>query len=185
MTQRALTISRFQPFHLGHYRTIKKMKEDGYEEIVVGIGSAEKSYRPDNPFTCSERTEMIHAVLKNEGFKHYFLIPIRDIDDYDLWVCHAERLSPKFEVVYTGNPLTVELFRRANYNVIKGERDIIQDFSKNPVETINVSGTTIREMIVNNNQRWKDLVPAQVHEKILEFDGVERIRKLFSIRDDE
>jgi len=181
MVKRALTISRFQPFHLGHYKTIKKMEKDGYEEIILGIGSAEKSYSPNNPFECKERVEMIHSVLMNENFKHYFIIPIRDIDDYDLWVYHVVRLVPKFDVVYAGNPLTIELFRRAGYKVVEEERMTLTNFNKNPMEVISVSGSTIREMIVNDNEMWVNLVPEPVYKKILEFDGVKRVKKLYSM----
>jgi nicotinamide-nucleotide adenylyltransferase len=181
MEKRALTISRFQPFHIGHYETIKKMKNDGYEEIIIGIGSSEKSYRPDNPFTCSERIDMIYPVVSREGFKNCFIIPIRDIDDFDLWTYHVARLVPKFNAVYSGNPLTAELFDKAGYKVIQEERKVLTDFSKKPVDTIKVSGTKIREMIFKDDQRWKDLVPIPVYEKIVEFGGVERIKKLYSI----
>ena len=178
---RALTISRFQPFHLGHYRTIKRMKRDGYEEIIIGIGSAERSYRPRDPFDCRERMEMIHSVLKSEGFKHYFLIPIRDIDDYDLWVSHVVRLVPKFEVVYAGNPLVIELFEKAGYKVIKEERTVLTIRDKGSIREINVCGSAIRKMIAEGDETWKRLVPKEVYEKITEFRGMERIRKLYSM----
>jgi nicotinamide-nucleotide adenylyltransferase len=181
MVERAFTISRFQPFHNGHYKTIERMKKDGYKEIIIGIGSAEKSYRPDNPFTCSERIEMIHSVLRNEDFEHYFIIPVRDIDDYDLWVKHVVRLVPKFDVLYAGNPLIIELFKKAGYKVVKDERIVLTDFSKKAIKPINLSGSMIREMIVDNNEIWKRLVPREVYKKILEFNGIERIKKLNSM----
>jgi nicotinamide-nucleotide adenylyltransferase len=178
--KRALTISRFQPFHIGHYETVKKIKNDGYEEIIIGIGSAEKSYRPDNPFTCSERIEMIYPVVSKEGFKNYFIVPITDIDDFDLWAYHVERLVPRFDAVYSGNPLAAELFSKAGYEVVQEERKTITDFKK-PVETIKVSGTKIREMIIKDDQRWRNFVPPSVYDKIIEFEGVERIKKLYSM----
>jgi nicotinamide-nucleotide adenylyltransferase len=179
--KRALNISRFQPFHNGHYSTIRRIRNDGYEEIILGVGSAEKSYRPNNPFTCSERIEMIHSVLKDEKLQHYFIVPIRDIDDYDLWVAHAVRLVPKFDAVYAGNPLTAELFRTAGYNVVEQERLSVSDFREKQPKTMNVTGTLIRGMIANGDESWKGMVPYQVYTKILEIDGVNRIKRLNSM----
>lgn len=181
MTKRAFTISRFQPFHLGHYDTIQRMRNDGYDEIVIGIGSAEKSNHPRYPFSCGERIEMINSVLRAEGVDNYFFVPVRDLNDYDLWVAHIVRLSPEFEVVYAGNPLTSYLFGRAGYKVVKERRKTVSDWKKSPPESVQVSGSTIREMIVDHNDAWKKLVPRQVCEKILEFDGEERIRELYSM----
>lgn len=66
-TKRAMTLSRFQPFHLGHLKTVQRMKQDGYKGIVVCIGSPEKSHGPRDPLTCGERIEMLHSVLRTKG----------------------------------------------------------------------------------------------------------------------
>jgi nicotinamide-nucleotide adenylyltransferase len=178
MAKRAITVSRYQPFHIGHLQTVRDMKKDGYEEIIVGIGSAEKSKTPENPFNCSERMEMVHAVLKEEGFKHYFIVPIRDLGDYDLWMTHVERLVPKFDAVYEGNPQAADLFREKGYKIVEQKRKTVTDFKKNPPEAIEVSGTEIRKMILNDDYRWKKLGPPQGGEKKVEYNGADRIKSL-------
>lgn len=170
--KRALTIARFQPLHLDHYRAIQRMKEDGYEEVIIGLGSAECSYTMRNPFECRERIEMVHSVLKDEGFKHYFIIPIRDIGDNDLWATHVVRLVPEFEMLYSTNPLVIRLFKNLGYRVVD---DVLAVEGSN-----RISGAMIREMIARGDEKWKELVPRQVYEKILEFDCVERIKELYS-----
>lgn len=175
---RALTISRFQPFHVGHEQNIDMMRDDGYKEIVIGIGSAEKSYTPDNPFTCGERMEMVDAAVRGKGFKNYFIVPVRDIGDYDLWATHVERLMPRFDAVYGGNPLMKLLLEDKGYKVIELERKKLTDFDKNPAEVIEVSGTKIRNMILKDDCRWRKMVPPAVCKKIEEYGGVDRIKTL-------
>ena len=54
-----LVIGRFQPFHIGHEFLVRKALDE-CDKVIVGIGSAEKCYTPENPFTCGERVDMIH-----------------------------------------------------------------------------------------------------------------------------
>jgi nicotinamide-nucleotide adenylyltransferase len=181
MTKRALTIARFQPFHNGHYETIKRMKNDGYDEIIIGIGSSEVSTTPKNPFTCSERMEMIYSVLKYQNFKHYFLVPIRDVNDNDLWVSHVKRLVPEFDTVYSGNPLLIRLFTQANYNVVFDGRRFVKDYRKDPAELVPVSATKIRELMVNDDNFWEEMVPERAYESIMKIDGVKRIKEIYAM----
>jgi nicotinamide-nucleotide adenylyltransferase len=62
--RRAFYIGRFQPFHLGHYSVITSIARD-VDELVIGIGSAQKSHEPKNPFTAGERVMMIRHALKD------------------------------------------------------------------------------------------------------------------------
>ena len=62
MTSTALFIGRFQPFHEGHLSVVKRALRDN-DFLLIGIGSAEEDYLPDNPFTAGERWEMIRAAL--------------------------------------------------------------------------------------------------------------------------
>src|SRR3970040_1541422 len=54
MPGRALWIGRFQPFHLGHLSMAKRILAE-VDELVIGIGSAQYSHTPENPFTAGER----------------------------------------------------------------------------------------------------------------------------------
>jgi hypothetical protein len=36
-------------------------------------------------------------------------------------------------------------------------------------------------MIIKDDQRWRNFVPPSVYDKIIEFEGVERIKKLYSM----
>jgi bifunctional NMN adenylyltransferase/nudix hydrolase len=51
-------VGRFQPFHIGHHKTIQKaLNQSKY--VFIGIGSAEKPRDSRNPFTFEERKSLI------------------------------------------------------------------------------------------------------------------------------
>jgi len=109
--RRALFIGRFQPFHNGHLASVKHILDE-CGELVIAVGSPDKSHQPDNLFTLGERIEMIHESLKDEGLSaRAIAIGVPDISYNALWARHVTALSPIFDVVYTNNPLVSRLFR--------------------------------------------------------------------------
>jgi len=165
MTKRtALFIGRFQPFHLGHLSVIQEISPK-YEKIIVAIGSAEENYLPNNPFTAGERFEMIRATLKAENFDlaKIAIMPVRNINNYALWVRHVELILPRFDVVYTGSSIVKRLFEN------DGKYEI-QKVSKK----INLNATTVRQQILNS-EKWENLVHPVVFEYIESINGEKRI----------
>ncbi|MFY9716534.1 MAG: nicotinamide-nucleotide adenylyltransferase, partial [Thermoplasmata archaeon] len=115
---RGLLVGRFQPFHSGHLGLVRRIRADApSDELVLAIGSAEQSYTPENPFTASERYEMIARALAEAGVAGVVAIPVPDIHRHSLWVGYLEGLLPPFRRVYTNNPLTRLLFEKAGYAV--------------------------------------------------------------------
>ena len=164
---RGLLIGRFQPFHLGHMYVIKKIAEE-VDEIIIGIGSAQKSHSLENPFTAGERLMMISRSLYENGIdKNYYIIPINDIDNNSLWVSHVKSLTPPFDKVYSGNPLVKRLFKEAGKEVATPPLFNRKEYS----------GTEIRRRMLNG-EPWEELVPKAVVEVIEEVKGVERLRDL-------
>jgi nicotinamide-nucleotide adenylyltransferase len=162
---RGFIIGRFQPFHNGHLNVIKKVSKE-VDELIIGIGSAQKSHTLDNPFTAGERIMMITKTLKNFEFP-YYVIPIKDIDFNAVWVSYVEALTPPFDVVYSGNSLVRELFEERGYAVKKPEMFNRKEYS----------GTEIRRRMLNG-EKWEHLVPKDVAEVIKEIRGVERLIRL-------
>jgi nicotinamide-nucleotide adenylyltransferase len=109
----ALYIGRFQPFHNGHLHALKSILEDN-EDVLIAIGSSEKSFEPMNPLRFEEREEIIEGVLKAEdiSLSRCMILPVRDINDNDAWVAHVESCLPQFDRVYSGTELVQELFKR-------------------------------------------------------------------------
>jgi nicotinamide-nucleotide adenylyltransferase len=163
---RALIIGRFQPFHLGHLNVIKKITEE-CDTIIISIGSAQYSHTLENPFTAGERYLMLSKTLEKEKILNYYIVPVEDVNRYDVWVSHVEALVPPFDVVYTNNPLTKRLFLEKGYR-IKG----MPMYDR----TIYSGREIIKKMWRDEN--WGKLVPEQVAEVINEIDGVKRLKTL-------
>ncbi len=163
--KRGLFIGRFQPFHLGHLSVVKLM-ENEVDEIIIGIGSAQKKFTAYNPFLLEERISMIERSIKDSVKKKYHIIGINDIDNYPKWVGYVESLTPKFDVIYTGNTITQKLFRDKEYEI-------------RSINETEISATEVRNRIYKDED-WKELVPEGTLKVIEEVNGVERIKKIFN-----
>ncbi len=160
---RALLIGRFQPLHLGHMEIIRRAVEE--YELIIGIGSAQKSHTLENPFTAGERYEMIRGALREEGIDA-IIIPIPDVDYNSVWASHVISLCPHFDIVLSNNPLTIELFSPLR-EVRRTEMFSREEYS----------GRKIRERMIKGEE-WRHLVPDYVAKYIDEIKGVERLRYL-------
>ncbi len=166
---RALFVGRFQPLHLGHIKAILEISKK-YEVIVV-VGSAQESYMVKNPFTAGERTEML-INDKNFNGLNLNVIPVADINNHAIWVKYIISLLPKFDVVYTRNPLTKILFEKDGFNVTA------QEIYTNEYGKI-YSGTDVRNEISSKNEDvWKKMISADTYKFIKAIKGDERIINL-------
>jgi nicotinamide-nucleotide adenylyltransferase len=164
----SLVVGRFQPLHRGHMDVIRKCADES-EHLTIGIGSAQYSHTPDNPFTAGERYMMINKSLRNEGIDNYSIVPIEDLNRYPVWVAHVVSLVPPFRRVYSNNPLTKRLFQESGFEV-----------RNSPLYNREVfSGTEIRRRIINDEE-WRSLVPEPVADIIDDIDGVNRIKQISS-----
>ncbi len=161
----AFVIGRFQPFHNGHVKLIEYASDEA-EKVIIGIGSSQESHTQENPFTASERRDMIERSLKT--FNRYEIIDIPDINNDQIWVSHVKRISPKFDVVYTNAEHERELFGEAGFDV-----EVPPFYSRDMY-----SGTRIRNRIALD-ERWTQLVPQGTIEVIKKVDGVRRIKEAY------
>jgi nicotinamide-nucleotide adenylyltransferase len=162
---RGLYLGRFQPYHLGHHQVLKQIAKE-VDEIIVGIGSAQKSHEIENPFTAGERVLMVSSAIKEFDIKHY-VIPIEDIQRNSLWVSHVKSMVPPFDIAYTNNPLVIELLSEAGIEVKQSPL-----FKRNKY-----SGTQIRNLMLKG-EKWEKFVPESVIEIINEINGVKRLRNV-------
>jgi len=84
-----------------------------------------------------------------------------------LWVSAVEGYTPKFNVVFSNEPLTRRLFTEAGYKVKE-----LPLFDRQVYMS-----TLIRERMVRGDN-WRELVPKAVADFIDEIDGVNRVRDL-------
>jgi len=138
-------------------------------EVIIAIGSAQFSHTLHNPFTAGERVTMIRLAMDEAKIdtSKYYLIPIRDLRIHDLWVPHLVSQTPRFEVVFSNEPITSRLFKEAGYRV-------------EPIPFLDresFSATEIRERVVKGSS-WEELVPVSVAVYIKSIFGDERLREL-------
>ena len=162
---RGLYIGRFQPFHLGHQAVLERIADE-VDEVVIVIGSAQESHTPENPFTAGERIDMIHGALQALRDR-CLVVPLPDIKRNAVWVDHVRSMAPSFEIVYTNNPLVMQLF---------GEEGL--DVRKPPMYRRDIySGTAIRKLMLSGGD-WQALVPDAVALVIDRIRGIDRLTNI-------
>ncbi len=165
---RALYPGRFQPFHLGHLEAVKHILNNA-SEVIIMIGSALQSHTLKNPFTSGERITMVRLALDEAGIDpaKYYIVPVPDLEIHGIWVSHVCSLVPKFNVVYSNEPLTRRLFIEAGFTVKK-----IPFYKR-----AQCSATEIRDRMLRGKS-WEALLPKAVAGYIKKINGVERLRDL-------
>jgi nicotinamide-nucleotide adenylyltransferase len=138
-------------------------------EVIIGIGSAQFSHTLHNPFTAGERVTMIRLAMDEAKIdaSKYYLIPLRDLRIHDLWVAHVISQTPRFEVVFSNEPVTSRLFKEAGFRV-----DPLPFYDREVY-----SATEIRERVVRG-ESWEKLVPESVAAYVKQIFGDERLREL-------
>jgi bifunctional NMN adenylyltransferase/nudix hydrolase len=103
----AVLVGRFQPFHTAHLALLNRAFEIA-PRVVVVVGSAFQARTPKNPFTWTERAEMIRLALPESQRECVSVVPMRDYYDETRWVasvrdCVATRVpdeqSPRIALV--------------------------------------------------------------------------------------
>lgn len=165
---RGLLIGRFQPFHMGHLEVVRHLRErHPSETLLLGIGSSEEAYTPENPFTAAERSEMILRALSEAHLPDCLPVPIPDIDRHALWAAHVREIVPPFERIYTNNPLTRQLFERDGVPV-----EATPMFRRETLQGLKIRAAILEDLA------WKPFVPPSVAAYLDELHGAERIRLL-------
>jgi len=166
--RRGLFVGRFQPLHVGHVEVIKSLLEK-LDELVIVIGSSQKSHELDNPFTSGERIMMLRTALNDAKVDsaRYYLIPIPDVQDHSTWVSQVISHSPPFKIVYSNEALTRRLFKEAGVRV-----ENIPFINRG-----NYSSTEVRRRMLADED-WRTLLPKCVSEIIIKIGGVQRLKEL-------
>jgi nicotinamide-nucleotide adenylyltransferase len=161
-------VGRFQPFHKGHLGAVQNALQF-VDELIVVIGSAQYSHNNHNPFTAGERLVMIQRAVLEAGLDSgkLWIVPVPDVHLHMLWVSAVEGYTPKFNIVFSNEPLTRRLFMEASYQV----RDI--PFFDRKI----YMSTLVRKKMVQDDN-WMELVPKSIAEFIGEIDGVNRVKAL-------
>lgn len=88
-------IGRFQPFHNGHLKIIHEALSLS-KNLIILIGSANVARSPKNPFTFSERKEMITNTLVSYHNNNINIFPLNDYPyNNDLWIAETNKIIEK------------------------------------------------------------------------------------------
>ena len=89
----AVLVGRFQPFHDAHLALLTRALAIAPRCVVV-VGSAFQARTPKNPFTWTERAEMIRHALPESDRERVTIVPMRDYYDETRWVaCVREAVA--------------------------------------------------------------------------------------------
>ncbi|MBE9196087.1 bifunctional nicotinamide-nucleotide adenylyltransferase/Nudix hydroxylase [Synechocystis sp. LEGE 06083] len=84
-------IGRFQPFHLGHLRTLKLALEKA-EQVILILGSHRVAADTRNPWRSEERIAMIQACLSPEILLRVHFLAVRDwLYSDNLWLAAVQQ----------------------------------------------------------------------------------------------
>jgi len=163
-----LFIGRFQPFHKGHLAAVKFALAK-VDQLVIVVGSAQKSHEPMNPFTAGERIRMIKASLDFEKVdaSKILIIPVPDVEVHSLWTRQVDMLVPKYDLVFANDPFTLILFRERGVKTIEAPM----------INRSEMQATGIRSKMATEG-KWEGLVPAAVARIVKEINGVERVKAI-------
>lgn len=158
ITKKAAFLGRFQPLHKGHYRSIQNQRED--YDLIIAVGSPEKSRTQENPLTFGERKNLLDSC-----FPDLEKVPIEDEDrgreGYPQWGRRLIRETGA-EIVITRNETVIEIIE--NFT----DADLVKHELHEPGR---FSGTRIRQR-VRNGEDWKKLVPDCSRGKTSEYEDI-------------
>ena len=86
----AVLVGRFQPLHDAHSALLARALAIA-PRVVVVVGSAFQARTPKNPFTWTERAEMIRQALPEAERARVAVVPMRDYYDEQRWVASVRQ----------------------------------------------------------------------------------------------
>jgi len=174
LVKTGLFVGRFQPFHLGHLDIVKKILAEN-ERIIIAIGSAEKNYVPENPLTAGERVLVIDETLKAARVNpaRYTIIPVRNIDNYALWVDHLNLYVPPYNTIYTGSNIV-----KACYEATAGKHKLVQVKRVRPVSGTALRNSMLKDPKDKSSRDWEKLVHPRTAELLKKMDLPLRLRQI-------
>jgi nicotinamide-nucleotide adenylyltransferase len=153
-------IFRAQPITIAMLEIVKHNRMFG-GELIVGIGSSNRSMDSIDPLTYEEREQMVFLALAAEGLKARIIgIPDTPGDDR-AWPKNIIELvgaDPQNIVVSTRSAWTSSVCEYAGMKIYR-----------HPEFYGGLSGSVVRGMIRAENTAWKALVP---HEAVLYLENV-------------
>lgn len=166
-TMRGLVMGRFQPFHNGHLGLIKRTLQE-CDDIIIAVTGSQFNYIRKDPFTAGERIEMIRNSLLESGIdpRRYIILGIENQQNVYTWLSYLRAALPPFDTIYSGNEYVAMLLADSGISVV----------SPPMISRQTLNSTSIRNMITQNDDNWRDLVPNAVCDVIDCIGGTSRLK---------
>jgi len=136
--------------------------------LKIGIGSSQLSHTVNDPFTSDERKQFLIAALKKREISPdlYKIFEIPDIFNAQKWPTHVSSIVGEFDIVYSNSDWVRQLFQR---NKIKIGKKLVIFKNK-------FNGSHIRKLMIKGDKGWVRLIPKEVVDLIIKFNGIDRIK---------
>ncbi len=148
-----LIIGRFQPPCIHHLQFINETIHSGIKKLLIGIGESQ-ILDSRNFLTGQEVKNLLLPNLDKLNFPYEIKI-IPDINNPPKYADHVKTFFPEINekntCLFTENDYTSDCFVNYNHNYQVIKPTILP-----------ARATQIRQMIIDNNQNWQDLVPINV-----------------------
>jgi len=106
-------------------------------------------------------------------YERCFIVTVADVNENSVWTSRIQSYCPKFDVVYTNNPLVKQLFEKIGFEVKK----MVSNKS-------DIDGVKIREKMLHPNG-WEELVPKSTAEYLIQIKAVDRIKAIMEKEEKE
>jgi bifunctional NMN adenylyltransferase/nudix hydrolase len=175
----AILIGRQEPHHLAHNRLMTTALRVAQTAVMV-LGSAYKARDIKNPFTWTERKDMIELSAAPEDQSRLSFIPVRDYYDDDTWVAQVKsevkaRFPDAKRIALVGH------FKDASSDYLNRFKD--WDLVEEPETLYNgVSATNIRNIYFSPEASWpvaKKQLSSLVPTPVLEYLALWRMTPAF------
>ena len=170
--ERLFIPQRTQPPHKGHISMLEAACNQA-TEVVIGIGSANVTdYK--NPYTAVERELMLRKSLEDLGVTNYSFVHIPDFEKDAEWMQYVQKHA-KLDyqtTILSGNSWVENIFGREGYQTVQPDK-IIRG------ELVDISATRLREMIINDDEIWKEYAASGTLHYFERLGGKERIAKFY------
>jgi len=153
-------IGRFQPYHLGHQAVVTEALLRS-EKLIILIGSAHRPRCTRNPWTFTEREQMIRSTLDEASNKRVFIAPIMDATyNDDLWITNVRKSVTGIVTAHHTQP-----HREPKVGLIGHSKDHSSYYLKlfpkwssvDVTGTVQMSATDVREAIFRSDKgTWED-----------------------------
>jgi bifunctional NMN adenylyltransferase/nudix hydrolase len=169
--QFGIYIGRFQPFHLGHFQTLK-LALDKAEHIILIIGSHRAASNIRNPWNSQERIEMIQSCLSADELNRIHFLPIRDwLYSDNLWLAAVQQQV--FEITQGSTSVVVLGHRKDSssyYLELFPQWDYLEMGHHQGLNSTDIR----RDYFEGKDKCYQSIIPPEIYQFLKVFQEKER-----------